>query len=922
MRILLLAAALCLAGAANATNYYFSSVSGDDARTSAQAQNPATPWKSLAKLNSFFSSLAAGDSVLFKSGETFYGSITVGKGGASGRNIIIATYGGTAKPVISGFVSVGAWTSLGSNIWESTAAVSTLSSCNVISINGVSYAQGRTPDTGYWTIASTNGSTTITDATHLNATTTNWSGAQVVVRELMYELNKHNITSASGNTITFDAGSIPASWGYFIQNDVRACNLQNEWAYNSTTKKVSIYSTTSPVNVQVPTIEEAVTLNSKDYISFTNLSFKGFNTTGINTTSRTGIKIQNCDFSFIGTNAVYAYPNSNNLQVTGSTFTDCGSRAIHGGSSSNAVFSNNTLLRIGHFAGMGSNGDDSYTGIISNGDNSQVSYNTISNVGYCGIRWDGNSTIIKGNFVNTTTYIKDDGGGIYCYPVQFGSTPHTQVTRTLRDNIVLNPVGAPDGSPYGKQAMGIYMDGQSPNINVVHNTVSGGFLGIFINGGHDIYCDSNTTYNSTYGIYLTKIGGPIDNETVTHNVFVARDASQASANYKPAAAAMPDNFTANDNYYARPMDDTKTIWQEVSGSYVNRTLAEWKTVTGEDGNSQKSPKTITSVYDLRFVYNETGQTKTINLGATYVDVRSASYPGSITLTPYSSAVLIKNDATNIPPVADAGVDQTIALPVAITLSGSGLDYDGTISTYTWTKVSGGTATITSTSSAATTVTGLTTGTYKFELKVTDNKGATGRDTVTVNFGNIITPVTLAEFKGYARQDKTTQLQWKTVTEINSDYFVVERSTDGANFTQVAIVNAQDNSNTIINYQMIDNFPNDGINYYRLKMVDNDGTFQYSNTITVNFKSTFRGGVAIVSTVSYNNRFEISISSPKEQDAVYAIYDAAGRVIYTSTIKLQEGLNGINKNMVLSDAMYYFKIATADEKASTPFVSRK
>ena len=70
-------------------------------------------------------------------------------------------------------------------------------------------------------------------------------------------------------------------------------------------------------------------------------------------------------------------------------------------------------------------------------------------------------------------------------------------------------------------------------------------------------------------------------------------------------------------------------------------------------------------------------------------------------------------------------------------------------------------------------------------------------------------------------------------------------------TQIAIVNAQDNSNTIVNYQMIDNFPADGINYYRLKMVDNDGTFQYSNIINVNFKNTIRGGVAIVSTVSYN-----------------------------------------------------------------------
>ena len=48
----------------NATNYYFSTTSGDDNRTSLEAQNLPTPWKSIAKLNSF--SLKPGDSVLFK----------------------------------------------------------------------------------------------------------------------------------------------------------------------------------------------------------------------------------------------------------------------------------------------------------------------------------------------------------------------------------------------------------------------------------------------------------------------------------------------------------------------------------------------------------------------------------------------------------------------------------------------------------------------------------------------------------------------------------------------------------------------------------------------------------------------------------------------------------------------------------------
>src|SRR6478735_8640416 len=72
---------------AQATNYYFSSSSGDDAFTSTQAQNPVTPWKSLNKLNSFFNSIVAGDSILLKCGDIFYGSIVVTRSGTSAKPI-------------------------------------------------------------------------------------------------------------------------------------------------------------------------------------------------------------------------------------------------------------------------------------------------------------------------------------------------------------------------------------------------------------------------------------------------------------------------------------------------------------------------------------------------------------------------------------------------------------------------------------------------------------------------------------------------------------------------------------------------------------------------------------------------------------------------------------------------------------------
>ena len=62
-------------------SYYFSSTLGNDARTNAEAKDPNTPWKSITKLNSIFSTLVANDNVYFKRGDTFYGQILVTKSG-------------------------------------------------------------------------------------------------------------------------------------------------------------------------------------------------------------------------------------------------------------------------------------------------------------------------------------------------------------------------------------------------------------------------------------------------------------------------------------------------------------------------------------------------------------------------------------------------------------------------------------------------------------------------------------------------------------------------------------------------------------------------------------------------------------------------------------------------------------------------
>ena len=95
---------------------------------------------------------------------------------------------------------------------------------------------------------------------------------------------------------------------------------------------------------------------------------------------------------------------------------------------------------------------------------------------------------------------------------------------------------------------------------------------------------------------------------------------------------------------------------------------------------------------------------------------------------------------NISPSANAGTDQTITLPTSsVTLSGSGTDIDGSITAYAWTKISGTGGTIVSPSSASTSVTGLTAGTYVFRLTVTDNASATGTDDITITVNTVSDP---------------------------------------------------------------------------------------------------------------------------------------------------------------------------------------
>lgn len=654
MKRLLIIAILFWTNSVHATNYYFDATLGDDSRTSAQAQNSSTPWKTLSKLNSFYASLSTGDSCLLKAGETFSGSITVNKAG-----VIIGRYGTGADPVITGFYTVPAWTNVGTNLWESTAAVSTLSTCKIISINGANIAKGRTPNSGYWTIVS-RAANSITDATHLNASVTNWTGATVVVRKYRWIMDNFTITSASGGTLNFtnSGDATQAGYGYFIQDDVRCLDQANEWCYNTSTKKITIYSVGSPsATIKVPAAEYGIDMNGFNNTKVHDIQFTGFNSYGVYAPARDGITVKDCSFNLIGNVAIFMYvsgQDASNCTIQGNTITDIGSMGIHAGYSPNSTITSNNIQRVGRYPGMGGNGDVSYCGIVNWGDDQITSYNTVRAAGYCGIRFDGNSALIQGNFVDSTNFVKDDGGGIYVYPQQTGPNDTvTYTTRIVRDNIVINTLGAIAGgepSSNHNEGYAIYNDGTSPDVSYINNTVATAEYGIFFNSTDRTVVDSNTVYDCKRGLYVVNYSGyGVENLTVRYNIFVAKEADQYAAYYEPGAATMPASFDADYNVYARPVDDDNCIWYDASGTNYYVTLAQWKAsafASGEDANSTKSPVAIVSTSAFNFQYNNTASEVVKTLGGTYTDLRGNVSAGYVTLEPYQSFLGLFTDSYN------------------------------------------------------------------------------------------------------------------------------------------------------------------------------------------------------------------------------------------------------------------------------------
>ena len=142
------------------------------------------------------------------------------------------------------------------------------------------------------------------------------------------------------------------------------------------------------------------------------------------------------------------------------------------------------------------------------------------------------------------------------------------------------------------------------------------------------------------------------------------------------------------------------------------------------------------------------------------------------------------------------------------------------------------------------------------------------------------PINLVHFAA-APINGNIKLDWTTASEINNDYFVIESSVDAINFEEVTRLSGAGNSNVVLNYRAFDNAPHPGVSYYRLKQVDYDGKFMYSNIEVVNLPTLWQNEI-VLSPNPVINLLDVRLDPDSFKNPQLELRDIQGKLVLTKT----------------------------------------
>lgn len=189
--------------------------------------------------------------------------------------------------------------------------------------------------------------------------------------------------------------------------------------------------------------------------------------------------------------------------------------------------------------------------------------------------------------------------------------------------------------------------------------------------------------------------------------------------------------------------------------------------------------------------------------------------------------------------------------------------------------------------------------------INDNNSFTGGTGVHLGINiiwvNTILPIELTYFKGQVLKTGN-QLLWQTNSELNNKGFYIQRAMDGIKWEDLSFVSGKGSSATINNYNWMDETPLSLTNYYRLKQLDNDGSFSYSPIISMGKKKT--QGLLLYPNPTYDMLNYQYDDDDLSQITRVQIYDATGKLMQQT-----KHINGSFSMQDLPSGLYLFVMNT-------------
>jgi parallel beta-helix repeat protein len=634
--------------------------------------------------------------------------LTITRSGSAGLPITFGSYpaGCANQPVLSGSLPISGWTATATaNIYSASLSGGSNAGkfphgINQLFRSGTRLTMGRWPnlddaafDQGYSTIESQNGSTQISD-NQLPAA--NWSGAVAHIRGMRWYILNRQISSSSSQTLNvnsaLDCWGGCTGWGYFLNNSLATLDQEGEWYYSTSDHRVYLYTTTgTPAQIEGSAILEAddrfwggITLGENltgqgiAYVTVENLSLLRWFRDGIalptnfahyephdlilqNNTIQdvdsTGIRLMTWVYdSYDG--RPDGWRGGYNLTVSGNTIERANRMGIDL-QSRNSTFSNNIVQDIGIIRNLGAAGlgcalDDGGGMCTEDGDgirvkvnkaddtgnNNTFSGNRLERIAYNGMDIFGHHNTVIHNVIQEACYTKGDCGGVRTFGRDSLSASAVH-DLTFSENILADIPGNTDGCKDEYKSLfgfGLYIDNYSRDITISGNTITNATVaGILIQNSTASITD-NTLYNNASGTMYTGqvviTDSPAYVSTLSGNILFSLQTISWSLN----AAGKDRLGTSNNNYFFNPYLANHIA---VEGY---RTLAQWKTFSGQDANSHENWFSLApgTPPNSSLFTNATNQTRTISLGtAMYKDLDQNPVYGSLTLAPYHSKVLVR-----------------------------------------------------------------------------------------------------------------------------------------------------------------------------------------------------------------------------------------------------------------------------------------